>query len=201
MPRSKTRSQPRLLSDESALDARDRILLRAEELFASHGFASTSTKSIAEAAAVPAGLIFYHFSSKEDLLNAVLERNHLPTVMEALFRRPTEDSDPEAMLQAALENLLSWVEEHRAWARLFFQELTSDRDGADRVRGQRKVALKHLASWLERHLTSEGRHFKEAALAAHLLGGSLMVAALVDRPAHKKAYVQSLLRLLLRGGF
>ena len=201
MPANRIRSATKPRADESGSDARDRILVTAEELFASRGFESTSTKSIAEAAAVPAGLIFYHFSSKEHLLNAVLERNHLPTVMQAIFTAPCENADSEVFLQTALEDLLSWIEKHRSWARLFFQELTSDRPGADRLRAQRKDALRHLATWLERHLRSDGRRFKQASLAAHLLGGSLMVAALVDRPTRKKAYVESVLQLLLRGGF
>ena len=135
---------------------------------------------------MPAGLIFYHFSSKEDLLYAVLERNHLGAAMQTLLPTELNGADANEVLQIALEGLLSWIEEHRAWARLFFQELTSDREGANRLRAQRRGALNLLAVWLGQHLVQEGKSFRQAELASHLIGGSLMVAALVDRPTKEK---------------
>lgn len=47
---------------------RERILAAAEELFAEHGFDGTSAARLARAAAVPQGLIFYHFGTKQNLL-------------------------------------------------------------------------------------------------------------------------------------
>ncbi|MBV6761814.1 MULTISPECIES: TetR/AcrR family transcriptional regulator [Rhodococcus] len=59
-------------------DARELILDAAESLIAVHGFDATSTASIASAAHVPKGLVFYYFPSKTDILLALLSER-LPT--------------------------------------------------------------------------------------------------------------------------
>lgn len=53
-------------------DARLLILDAAEKLFAEHGFDATATASIAEAAAVPKGLVFYYFPTKDAILSALM---------------------------------------------------------------------------------------------------------------------------------
>ena len=69
---------PQPLVDES-LPARERILQAALRLFAERGYDGTTTKSIAEAAGVPSGLIFYHFDTKLGVLTAIMkERSLLP---------------------------------------------------------------------------------------------------------------------------
>ncbi|CCH79897.1 Regulatory protein, TetR [Nostocoides japonicum T1-X7] len=61
-----------------AADVRRRILDAATELFARDGFDATATSSIARAAGVPKGLLFYHFPAKLDLLRTLLDER-LPT--------------------------------------------------------------------------------------------------------------------------
>ncbi|ABD54951.1 TetR/AcrR family transcriptional regulator [Jannaschia sp. CCS1] len=58
----------------SRLNARDGILDAAERAFSERGFAGASMKSIAQQASVAQGLIHYHFTSKDDLYVAVIER-------------------------------------------------------------------------------------------------------------------------------
>lgn len=55
-------------------DVREQILDAAEELFARHGFAATSTRQITSAAGVRNASINYHFATKEALGVAVVER-------------------------------------------------------------------------------------------------------------------------------
>ena len=52
---------------------KERILEAALELFAKQGYAATSTKAIAEKAAVSEGLLFKHFGNKQGLLDALLK--------------------------------------------------------------------------------------------------------------------------------
>lgn len=55
-------------------DTRERILQVAAELFTQHGFAATSMRMIAKAAAVPLSSINYHFGAKQALMEAVYTR-------------------------------------------------------------------------------------------------------------------------------
>ncbi len=58
----------------SSADRREQILDVASGLFAQQGFRGTTTRLIAEHAAVTEALIFRHFPSKEELYWSVLER-------------------------------------------------------------------------------------------------------------------------------
>src|SRR5881628_3067502 len=51
---------------------RQLILSAAERCFARHGFAGTTTKSVAAAAAISEGLLFKHFPSKSALYAEIL---------------------------------------------------------------------------------------------------------------------------------
>jgi AcrR family transcriptional regulator len=58
----------------SSADRREQILDVASSLFAQQGYRGTTTRLIAERAAVTEALIFRHFPSKEELYWSVLER-------------------------------------------------------------------------------------------------------------------------------
>src|SRR5215469_10352357 len=58
----------------SSADRREQILDVASSLFADQGYRGTTTRLIAERAAVTEALIFRHFPSKEELYWSVLER-------------------------------------------------------------------------------------------------------------------------------
>ena len=53
---------------------RTALLTSAHELFATQGYADTSTTEIVERAEVTRGALYYHFDSKESLFQAVFER-------------------------------------------------------------------------------------------------------------------------------
>ena len=55
-------------------EGRRRILDEAAALFLARGYAETSLRGIAAAADMKAGSVYYHFSSKDDLLEAILRR-------------------------------------------------------------------------------------------------------------------------------
>lgn len=53
---------------------KNEILDAAEELFAQKGFDGTSTNDILEKAGIARGTLYYHFKSKEDIMDALIER-------------------------------------------------------------------------------------------------------------------------------
>lgn len=52
--------------------AREQILDAAAELFTTHGYASTSTRRIADEVGVRQASLYHHFSTKDDILDALL---------------------------------------------------------------------------------------------------------------------------------
>ena len=67
-----------------AVDTKQRILDVAERMFADHGYAGSSLRSIIGEADVNLAAIHYHFKSKEALLEAVLVRRFEPLSEERL---------------------------------------------------------------------------------------------------------------------
>lgn len=63
---------------------KERILDTAERLFAQHGYAATSLRSIIAEAGVNLAAVHYHFHSKEALLEAVILRRAVPANHERL---------------------------------------------------------------------------------------------------------------------
>ena len=57
-------------------DTREQILDAARDVLATHGYAGTTTRAIAEAAGVRLSLVHYHFGGKQQLLVAVLDREN-----------------------------------------------------------------------------------------------------------------------------
>lgn len=67
--RPKTASEYRQRQDET----RARIIDAALDLIADHGFAATSTRQISEQLGFTKAALYYHFRTKDDLLEAIVE--------------------------------------------------------------------------------------------------------------------------------
>lgn len=87
------------------------ILAAAEIEFATSGFATARTESIAARANVAKGLIFHYFKSKEGLYEAVLVRAH-QSVKEALDKSLDKDLSAMDALLSFVERLLAGWTEH-----------------------------------------------------------------------------------------
>lgn len=70
-PKRRTRARPA----DDAESARERVLVAAERRFAERGVAATALREIAADSGVAINLISYHFRTKDELLEAVLERH------------------------------------------------------------------------------------------------------------------------------
>jgi AcrR family transcriptional regulator len=68
---------PRSTEQNAALrqESQRRIFASALKLFAEHGYAATSVKMIAQDAGIAQGLLYNYFSSKDDLLRAIVAQS------------------------------------------------------------------------------------------------------------------------------
>lgn len=93
------------------LDTRDHLLEVAARMVGSMGYAATSMRAIAQAAGIEAASIYYHFESKEDLIDQVMARgyelmvSHIQEHLDALG----EHCDAQARFRAAVEGQMSAV--------------------------------------------------------------------------------------------
>lgn len=65
---------------KEAEERRNEILDAADELFGQKGFDGTSTNDILEKIGIARGTLYYHFKSKEDIMDALIERYNIRVI-------------------------------------------------------------------------------------------------------------------------
>ncbi len=110
------------------------ILNVAARLFRDHGYGPVSLRKIAQEAGIKAGSIYYHFSSKDEIVVAILDQG-IWAVHEQLRQAitvPPEDRDTATILRAAirvhLRTLLEFSDYTSANVRIFGQVPQAVRD-------------------------------------------------------------------------
>ena len=83
-------------------DTRQRILAVANELFIEQGYEGTSLREIADRLDITKAALYYHFRSKDDILQTLLEP--FDTLLDELLQRLEAAHDVEAWADA-----LTWV--------------------------------------------------------------------------------------------
>lgn len=84
---------------------RDHIVAAADDLFYRRGFDTTSFADIAEAVSISRGNFYYHFKTKDEILNAVIQRRLDKT--RAMLQAWEEGSaDPGARIVSFIEILI-----------------------------------------------------------------------------------------------
>ncbi|WP_372727006.1 TetR/AcrR family transcriptional regulator [Nocardioides sp.] len=92
----------------------------AEELFTTHGYASTSLDAIVAGADVTKGALYHHFSGKQALFEAVFERVE-STASKAIQQSLQDQPDPWEKARAGLRAFLAVVQEP-GYRRIVIQE-------------------------------------------------------------------------------
>ena len=88
-------------ADRKSSRTRRRLLDAAARLFKERGYAGTRLEDIADAAAIRAASVYYHFASKEELLGEVLDHG-LQRCFDAVAAA-VEAQGPEASFRARLQ--------------------------------------------------------------------------------------------------
>jgi AcrR family transcriptional regulator len=155
---TKTREQPVTVESDSV--TRERILLEAARLFRHHGYAATTLREVADAAGIKAGSIYYHFESKEQILDEVLDKGIVSVF--AAVRQRVEALPPDA---TARDKLAAAIEGH-LWGLLHHGDFTS---ANIRIYGQIPTPAKNR----HRKIRREYADFWDALLEDALRRGEL----------------------------
>ena len=96
--------RPRKVNGKGGVDAAERILDAAEDLFSKHGFDGVTMRAVAELAALDAALAHYYFATKQGLFDAVLERRAEQVFSERMdtFDRYEAASGDEVTVEGAV---------------------------------------------------------------------------------------------------
>ena len=97
----------------------------AAELFAERGYVGTNLRDVADALGMSRPGLYYHFPSKEKLLEAIVEELTLSAERQLASIVANPDSDPEEALRQVVDLTTQWLLSHQ----VFFRVL--DRSEAD----------------------------------------------------------------------
>ncbi len=131
---------------------RQRLLDAAARLFRSHGYHATSMRDIARAVGMLPGSIYYHFSSKDELLVTVYEQG-VRRITEKVDTAASAETDPWRRLEAACIAHLETLLDHSDYAQVVIRVLPDDaepvRPRLIALRDQYEARLKQLVDALE----------------------------------------------------
>jgi AcrR family transcriptional regulator len=102
-------------------ETRKQILDASLRLFSKRGFARTTVRDIARAAGITDAAIYYHFESKRDLLEALVEERGIVSGLQQL-QRATADVPLEKALLWMTRRAINIMDDNRDFLRLIIME-------------------------------------------------------------------------------
>jgi AcrR family transcriptional regulator len=172
----------------SDMTTRDRILEAADRLFYRQGYEHTSFSDIADAVRISRGNFYYHFRTKDEILDAVIDLR-LANTRNMLEQWESVGKGPEDRIRSFIRILIANWDDIKLYGcpvGTLSTELAK-LDHAAQDEANRLFTLFRI--WLRRQFTLLGRAADSDELAMHLLARSQGVAMLANA-FHDKDFVR-----------
>ena len=167
---------------------RDDIVTAADDLFYRQGFDHTSFSDIAGVVRISRGNFYYHFKTKDEILDAVIDARLAETkAMLAAWER--EEETPAGRIRRFIHILVANradIQRHGCPVGTLSSELAKLNHAA---RGDANKLFTLFRTWLRRQFTAAGRAADADALALHLLARSQGVATLANA-FHNETFIR-----------
>lgn len=156
---------------------RERIVAEADRLFYEHGYELTSFTAIADSVGISRGNFYYHFKSKDEILDAVIEAR-LTNTQRLLLDWEEEGAGPAACIRSFIRILVAnqaKIMRHGCPVGTLCMELAKSAHGS---RDEANKIMTLFRAWLRRQFSLLGHEADADALAMHVLVFSQGVAVL-----------------------
>jgi AcrR family transcriptional regulator len=163
----------------SEMSTRDEIVAAADQLFYRQGYEQTSFADIADAVNISRGNFYYHFKSKDEILDAVIALR-LAKTENMLAQWETAGSGPEERIRSFIHILVAnrdKILRYGCPVGTLCSELAKMQHGAQADANQLFTLFR---TWLRRQFELLGRKADADVLAMHLLARSQGVATLAN---------------------
>ena len=158
---------------------RNHIVEAADQLFYRQGYEHTSFADIADAVQISRGNFYYHFKSKDEILDAVIELR-LANTRKMLEQWEVEGEQPEDRIRSFIHILIinrAKIKRYGCPVGTLCMELAK-LNHASQAGANKLFTL--FRTWLRRQFTQLGRKADADELAMHLLARSQGVATLAS---------------------
>lgn len=163
----------------SARPTRDHIVEAADQLFYRQGYEHTSFSNIADAVQISRGNFYYHFESKDEILDAVIDVR-LADTQHMLDRWESEGKTPADRIASFIHMLVdnrADIKRYGCPVGTLCTELAKLNHGS---RADANKLFTLFRSWLCKQFALLGREADADELAMHLLARSQGVATLAN---------------------
>jgi len=144
---------------------RDDILNTAMHLFSLHGYHSTSTNDIIEAAAISKGAFYYHFKSKEDLALNILDRLQ-DEIQENILAPILASSQPESIFDVLADSVNDLTGNNTDCHRRLLTRFTLEMSNDESELAQR---ISQTTDWLSHQIADiVQRSYENRTIKSHL---------------------------------
>jgi AcrR family transcriptional regulator len=163
----------------SVRTTRDHIVESADRLFYQQGYEHTSFSDIADAVRISRGNFYYHFKTKDEILDAVIDAR-LASTRKMLEQWEIDGNDPADRIRSFIHILIANridIKRYGCPVGTLCAELAK-LNHASQAEANKLFTL--FRAWLRRQFTLLGRKADADALAMHLLARSQGVATLAS---------------------
>lgn len=172
---------------DTASTTRALIVQAADELFYQRGFDHTSFADIAQAVKISRGNFYYHYKTKDEILDAVIDARRAK-IRAMLAHWDSESETPEQCIRSFIHILIAnqaLIEQYGCPVGSLCGEMAKlDHP----LRGKASELFTEFRDWLRGHFIRLGRDAEADALAMHVLARSQGIAILANT-FHDKDFV------------
>jgi AcrR family transcriptional regulator len=197
MPRTLTRG-------EKQAETRSALLRSAAKLFRSRGLVGTSVEQIAHDAGYTKGAFYSNFGSKEELYLVMLDERFAEQ-LDALDRRLSGTSDPDAQARHAADGFIRSFRGDEDWKRLYFEFVAhAMRDErfreelAKRHRALRARLTEILRGWAGAFVAEPPMPYEDIAAITDILSDGFLLDRMVDPDLDEDLYA-TMVAVFVRG--
>lgn len=174
-------NESRTARRRQAQERRLQLIDTALAVFADKGVDGATVKDLSEAAGVAQGLLYHYFRSKDELLEAALDRHYfLPEL-----RRITSLDRDRPVADVLLEFVTSFdamFREHRQFVQVVFREAMSNPMVAERLERGRREGVRVLTEYLDSRVAAGALRPHDTETTARLLAYAVATANLIGTP-------------------
>lgn len=164
------------MSDQTT---RDHIIKAADLLFYRQGYDHTSFSDIADAVQISRGNFYYHFKSKDEILDAVIDAR-LANTRKMLEQWEIEGKNPADRIRSFIHILIANRTDIKRYGCPVGTLCTELAKLNHASQAEANMLFKLFRTWLRRQFTLLGREADADELAMHLLARSQGVATMAN---------------------
>jgi len=172
----------------------DQIIEAADQLFYQRGFEHTSFSDIANAVQISRGNFYYHFKSKDKILDAVIQLR-LANIQKMLDKWQSEAEQPEDRIRSFIHILImnqTKIKDYGCPVGTLCTELAKLDHGSQAAANE---LFSLFRNWLRRQFELLGHETNADRLAMHLLARSQGIATLANA-FHDEKFIKQEVRLM-----